>query len=26
GDVRDETALTLLFNEKHKEITNRPGG
>ena len=25
-DVRDETALTLLFNEKHKEFTNRTGG
>ncbi|MDB6128857.1 MAG: ribosomal protein [Verrucomicrobia bacterium] len=26
SDVRDETALTLLFNEKHKEFTNRQGG
>ena len=26
ADVRDETALTLLFNEKHKEFTNRTGG
>jgi large subunit ribosomal protein L17 len=26
ADVRDETALTLLFNEKHTEFTNRPGG
>ncbi len=26
GDVRDETAVTLLFNEKHKEFTNRNGG
>ena len=26
SDVRDETALTLLFNEKHKEFTNRNGG
>ena len=26
SDVRDETALTLLFNEKHKEFTNRSGG
>jgi len=26
ADVRDETALTLLFNEKHKEFTNRSGG
>ncbi len=26
ADVRDETALTLLFNEKHKEFTNRNGG
>jgi large subunit ribosomal protein L17 len=25
-DVRDETALTLLFNEKVTEFTNRPGG
>jgi large subunit ribosomal protein L17 len=24
--VRDETAVTLLFNEKHKEFTNRAGG
>ena len=24
--MRDETALTLLFNEKHKEFTNRNGG
>jgi len=26
SDVRDETAVTLLFNEKHKEFTNRTGG
>ena len=26
SDVRDETAITLLFNEKHKEFTNRNGG
>ena len=26
GDVRDETAVTLLFNEKHQEFTNRNGG
>jgi large subunit ribosomal protein L17 len=26
SDVRDETAVTLLFNEKHKEFTNRNGG
>lgn len=26
ADVRDETALTLLFNEKHKEFANRAGG
>jgi large subunit ribosomal protein L17 len=26
SDVRDETALTLLFNEKHKEFANRAGG
>ena len=26
SDVRDETALTLLFNEKVKEFTNRAGG
>jgi len=26
SDVRDETAVTLLFNEKHKEFTNRQGG
>jgi large subunit ribosomal protein L17 len=25
-DVRDETALTLLFNEKVKDFANRPGG
>jgi large subunit ribosomal protein L17 len=25
-DVRDETAVTLLFNEKHKEFANRNGG
>ena len=25
-DVRDETALTLLFNEKYKEFVNRNGG
>jgi len=26
ADVRDEDAITLLFNEKHKEFTNRTGG
>ena len=26
SDVRDETALTLLFNEKYKEFANRNGG
>jgi large subunit ribosomal protein L17 len=26
SDVRDETAVTKLFNETHKEFTNRPGG
>jgi len=26
SDVRDETALTLLFNEKYKEFENRNGG
>ena len=26
GDVRNEDAVTLLFNEKHKEFTNRNGG
>src|SRR5476651_2449557 len=26
SDVRDETALTLLFNEKYKEFVNRQGG
>lgn len=26
ADVRDENAITLLFNEKHKEFTNRNGG
>jgi len=26
SDVRDETALTLLFNEKYKEFVNRNGG
>jgi len=26
GDVRDETAITKLFNETHKEFTNRNGG
>src|SRR5471030_508141 len=26
SDVRDETAVTLLFNEKHREFTNRCGG
>jgi large subunit ribosomal protein L17 len=26
ADVRDETALTLLFNEKYKEFANRSGG
>ncbi|AKC83455.1 50S ribosomal protein L17 [Verrucomicrobia bacterium IMCC26134] len=25
-DVRDENAITSLFNEKHKEFTNRVGG
>jgi large subunit ribosomal protein L17 len=25
-DVRDEDAVTLLFNEKYKEFANRPGG
>ena len=25
-DVRDENAITALFNEKHKEFTNRVGG
>jgi large subunit ribosomal protein L17 len=25
-DVRDEDAVTLLFNEKHKEFANRSGG
>jgi large subunit ribosomal protein L17 len=25
-DLRDETALTLLFNEKFSEFANRPGG
>jgi large subunit ribosomal protein L17 len=25
-DVRDEDAVSLLFNEKHKEFTNRTGG
>ena len=25
-DVRDEDAITLLFNEKHKEFANRNGG
>jgi large subunit ribosomal protein L17 len=25
-DVRDEDAVTLLFNEKHKEFSNRAGG
>ena len=25
-DIRNEDAITLLFNEKHKEFTNRPGG
>lgn len=25
-DVRDENAVTLLFNEKHKEFANRNGG
>jgi large subunit ribosomal protein L17 len=25
-DVRDETAVTALFNEKYKEFVNRPGG
>jgi large subunit ribosomal protein L17 len=25
-DVRNEDAVTLLFNEKHKEFTNRSGG
>ncbi len=26
SDVRDETAITKLFNETHKEFTNRQGG
>ena len=26
SDVRDETAVTLLFNEKYKEFENRSGG
>src|SRR5476649_1499257 len=26
SDVRDETAITKLFNEIHKEFTNRAGG
>ncbi|MCX6956873.1 MAG: 50S ribosomal protein L17 [Verrucomicrobia bacterium] len=26
SDVRDETAITKLFNELHKEFTNRAGG
>ena len=26
SDVRDETALTLLFNEKYKDFANRNGG
>jgi large subunit ribosomal protein L17 len=26
GDVRDETALTLLFNEKYKDFASRAGG
>ena len=26
SDVRDETAITKLFNETHKEFTNRNGG
>src|SRR5471030_2055675 len=26
SDVRDETAVTLLFNEKYKEFVSRPGG
>ena len=26
ASVRDENAITLLFNEKHKEFTNRSGG
>lgn len=26
ADVRDEDAITLLFNEKHKEFANRAGG
>ena len=26
ADVRDETAITKLFNETHKEFTNRNGG
>lgn len=26
ADVRDETAITLLFNEKYKEFVNRSGG
>jgi len=26
ADVRDETAITLLFNEKYKDFSNRAGG
>ena len=26
SDIRDEDAVTLLFNEKHKEFSNRAGG
>ena len=26
SDVRDETAVTLLFNEKYKDFVSRPGG
>jgi large subunit ribosomal protein L17 len=26
ADIRDEDAVTLLFNEKHKEFSNRAGG
>ena len=26
ADVRDEDAITLLFNEKYKDFANRPGG
>ncbi len=26
SDIRDEDAVTLLFNEKHKEFSNRSGG